>query len=437
VGHVIKAKSKIPIPCLSVVPFIKTKIVTYFVPQGCFRIDIHFHQVAKRAAVYFTLSASSYPQRQIIGGYLQWIGNGLITGNYGPAPEFSQAQWTQAGWETLGSAAAGYGATQAASAFAFAALSWYLKTEIAALFFLGALGSTFPIAILLGGIGFWIGVRALTSPLALEVGDLIYDGIIAGVSALANLKIDPLVIDLDNDGIELAALGNAITGSQVHFDFGNDGFAERTGWVMPDDGILVHDKNGNGLVDNAGELFGSVSVDGFDVLAVLDSNGDGKISEADAKFAQLRIWRDLNQNGAVDAGEMQTLAQAGLASISVQRTDVTGTNQGHDRGFEAVVTRTNGTTTKAETVYFQTDKQNTTTDNTPGFTPAPGVDKLPQLPGSGQINSIASKATTDATFMAAWTALTDAAGTLTPTQLQFGTAANENLYSLSQQLMAA
>jgi hypothetical protein len=29
-------------------------------------------------------------------------------------------------------------------------------------------------------------------------------------------------------------------------------------------------------------------------------------------------------------------------------------------------------------------------DPTPGFTLAAGVDKLPQLPGSGQINSIAS-----------------------------------------------
>ncbi|MGL4813551.1 MAG: hypothetical protein ACRCXM_17415, partial [Beijerinckiaceae bacterium] len=45
---------------------------------------------------------------------------------------------------------------------------------------------------------------------------------------------------------------------------------------------------------------------------------------------------------------------------------------------------------------------------------AEGVDQLPQLPGSGQIHSIAYKATNDATFRADWTALTDATAALTP-----------------------
>jgi hypothetical protein len=116
----------------------------------------------------------------------------------------------------------------------------------------------------------------------------------------------------------------------------------------------------------------------------------------------------------VDAREMQTLAQAGLASIGLTRTDVTGTNEGHGRGFSGVVTRTNGTTTTAETIYFQTDRQSTRADNTPGFTPAAGVDVLPQLPGSGQINSIAWKLTQDAAFRADWTALARRAANVKP-----------------------
>jgi len=52
---------------------------------------------------------------------------------------------------------------------------------------------------------------------------------------------DPLVIDLDGDGIELKSLQD----SNVRFDLDGDGFAERTGWVGPDDGLLAVDSNGN------------------------------------------------------------------------------------------------------------------------------------------------------------------------------------------------
>jgi hypothetical protein len=115
------------------------------------------------------------------------------------------------------------------------------------------------------------------------------------------------------------------------------------------------------------------------------------------------LWRprNPNSNGVADAGELQTLSEAGLASLNLTRTDVSGLNTGHTRGFSGVVTRTDGTTTTAETIYFQTDRR-TTQDNTPPFTPAEGVDRLPQLPGSGQISAIGLKLTQDVVFRAAW-----------------------------------
>ncbi|MEI9425139.1 hypothetical protein O7A70_28665 [Mesorhizobium sp. Cs1299R1N1] len=234
------------------------------------------------------------------------------------------------------------------------------------------------------------------------------------MSSLFNEKHDPLILDLNGDGIHLSPLD----GSTVHFDFDGDGFAELTGWVSADDGILVRDVNGNGVVDSASELFGSSTQDGFAVLETFDTNGDGKIDASDAVFSTLRVWRDLDQDGVADAGEMMTLAEAGIVSISLTRTDVAGTSAGHDVGYEAVFTRADGTTGSTQTIYFQTDRQDTRTDNTPAFTPAEDVDKLPQLPGSGQINSIAWKATQDAAFKADWTALTDAAATLSPEQLR-------------------
>jgi hypothetical protein len=133
------------------------------------------------------------------------------------------------------------------------------------------------------------------------------------VSPLASLFRDPLIIDLDGDGIELTALGVAgeAGASNVFFDYDGDGFAERTGWVKPDDGILVYDRNGNGQVDDAGELFGSPNQDGYAVLETLDSNGDGAIDAADAAFADLEA-----SLGEVDRQNMN-ITDMGSSSIAL------------------------------------------------------------------------------------------------------------------------
>lgn len=47
------------------------------------------------------------------------------------------------------------------------------------------------------------------------------------------IKIDPLLIDLDGDGIETTTIENG-----VYFDHENDGFAESSSWVGEDDGIV-------------------------------------------------------------------------------------------------------------------------------------------------------------------------------------------------------
>ena len=65
----------------------------------------------------------------------------------------------------------------------------------------------------------------------------------------------PLVIDLDGDGVETTTVE-----SGVYFDHDDNGFAEKSGWVGKDDGLLVRDINGNGQIDNGTELFGNNSV---------------------------------------------------------------------------------------------------------------------------------------------------------------------------------
>jgi VCBS repeat-containing protein len=179
------------------------------------------------------------------------------------------------------------------------------------------------------------------------------------------LPRDPLVLDLDGDGIELTGSSNSVL-----FDHNADGVAAGTQWVRPDDGILVRDINGNGLIDSGRELFGDqtaignnrlgagsnidpynpnrtintsgIARDGFEALRPLDSNQDGVINSSDNAFNQLQVWQDLDQDGISDAGELRSLASLGITQIKLQTT----TTQ----------TRSDGSTTTT-TTYGETSGQ--------------------------------------------------------------------------------
>jgi hypothetical protein len=120
----------------------------------------------------------------------------------------------------------------------------------------------------------------LVGSLAYNVAGFIYDRLndprakvpfawIADIPVGLIQTFDPLVLDLAGDGITTTALGAAGTpgASTTHFDFGRDGFGERTGWINPADG--------NGRIDGITELFGAPTQDGFAVLDTIDTNLDG------------------------------------------------------------------------------------------------------------------------------------------------------------------
>ena len=136
------------------------------------------------------------------------------------------------------------------------------------------------------------------------------------------MQYDPLTLDLDGDGIETLA-SNGHKGAL--FDHSNDGIRTATGWINNDDGLLVYDRNGDGVVNNGGELFGDNTLlknseraaNGYQALAELDENSDGKVDAADSAFAKLRVWRDLNQDGISQEGELLTLNEAKVKALNL------------------------------------------------------------------------------------------------------------------------
>ncbi|MCV0425006.1 MAG: tandem-95 repeat protein, partial [Roseibium sp.] len=130
--------------------------------------------------------------------------------------------------------------------------------------------------------------------------------------------VDPLIFDLDGDGIETIAIEDG----DVYFDIDGDFFAEKTGWLSGDDGFLTLDKNGNGRVDDITELFGGIGQSGLQDLAGYDDNGDGKIDATDAIWSELKIWQDVNQDGVSQDEELSSLDDLGILSISLAGTDV-------------------------------------------------------------------------------------------------------------------
>ncbi len=235
-----------------------------------------------------------------------------------------------------------------------------------------------------------------------------------GSTSQANQTHDPLILDLDGDGVELTAINDP----GVFFDFEGLGASYKTAWVSPDDGIVVRDLDNNGKVDSAGEFFGTAETDAFTDLATEDSNSDGQIDYRDSIWQAMRLWRDLNQNGTVEQGELATLDASGIASISLARDETPFSSFGNEVAATGSFTRTDGISAEAWAVFFNVTPADSRVERPAGYAPDTDALRLPDLRGGGNIPNLSVAMSLDPVLKAQVTNLADHAGTISGAEMR-------------------
>ena len=147
------------------------------------------------------------------------------------------------------------------------------------------------------------------------------------------------------------------------------------------------------MIDDGGELFGNqtilsngrTAVDGYQALAELDGNHDGVIDATDAAWQELRVWVD-NGDGTTQEGELKTLDELGITSLSLQKSPETSADSsGNEKQLIGTFTWADGTTGEMHDYLFAVDEKNTY--NKTSVAVSDEVANELYLPGSGMLES--------------------------------------------------
>ncbi len=123
---------------------------------------------------------------------------------------------------------------------------------------------------------------------------------------------DPIILDLNGNGVfDITRVERGVNFAMT----GNRPTA--TSWLQGD-GFLFNDSNGNGVVDNGTEFFGTTGQDAFAQLMAYDTNGDRQITSEDTGYNKLFVWIDLDYNGVSLTTEVFPLSHFNITAIPLQ-----------------------------------------------------------------------------------------------------------------------
>lgn len=136
-------------------------------------------------------------------------------------------------------------------------------------------------------------------------------------------QADPLILDLDGNGIVFTSIPDGAL-----FDINNDGRLERMSTIAGEDAFLALDKNNNGRIDDASELFGDQdgALNGFESLKRYDDNHDNLIDSRDQVFSRLLTTRLVDNRQFIEQ-----LADQGVESINLDYQNVASDQESGNR----------------------------------------------------------------------------------------------------------
>ena len=140
---------------------------------------------------------------------------------------------------------------------------------------------------------------------------------------------DPLVINLDGN---IANLSD----QTFFFDIDGDGVLDEINQLAAGSGYLALDKNGDGIINDGTELFGTQSGNGFADLAAYDTDGNGFIDEGDEIWDKLKIWT-MDENGNQ---KLVSLSEKGVGAICLQSAETNYSLTDDNNNVKGVIRRT-------------------------------------------------------------------------------------------------
>ncbi len=205
-----------------------------------------------------------------------------------------------------------------------------------------------------------------------------------------------------SEGIKAQCVSAALSPASDHITPGLYSRLHRRGNSANTRGRGAPDRNGDGTIDGGAELFGdntagpagALAANGYIALQGQDTNADGQINSQDTSYTQLRVWRDLNQDGISQATELQTLQATGVQSISLA-SNAANTNYG-----DAILAQSGsftrvdgaGATSGGQAGSFILAQNNFVCQFVP-ITVSAQAQALPNIAGSGWVRDLQEAAT--------------------------------------------